>query len=104
MKNFADIILPDLCKRVHKLRTAHMKAWFRTYKPLGWDVHDLRYGGVLMRLQTAIEEINMWLDGELPRLGELEETRLLYNGEEGIPRYNNYYGFIASPSRIAPMA
>jgi hypothetical protein len=81
-----------------------MKAWFKTYKPSGWNIHDLRYGGLLIRIQSAIEEINMWLKGELPRLEELEEERLLYNGGEGIPCYNNYYGHTASPGRIAPTA
>jgi len=104
MRDFADVVLPDLAQRVKQCRVAHMNAWFYSYKPLGWDVHDMRYGSVLVRIQSAIDEIHMWLDGTLTCLEELDETRLLFHGEEGIPKFNNSYGFIASPSRIAPTA
>ena len=104
LKNFAEAELPELRARVKELRRIHMRNWFEMYKPFGWDVMDLRYGGLMTRIDSAIEELKLYLSGEFDRLEELEETRLLYNGVEGPIRYMNYYGDIASPSRIAPKA
>lgn len=104
LKNFADVELPELKERMRKLRAVHMKNWFELYKPLGWDVMDMRYGSLLTRMDSAIEEINMYLDGRLERIEELEQERLLYGGKEGSIRYLNYFGDIVSPSRIAPKA
>jgi len=93
--------LPDLIARVRSLRDAHFSLWFKIYKALGWDLFDMRYGSLIIRAESAIREINDYLDGKLDRLEELEEERLPYNGENGIIQYANYYGRIVSPSRIA---
>ena len=104
LKSFADVELPDLKARMKELRRVHMENWFELYKPLGWDIMDMRYGSLFTRIDSAIEEINMYLDGKLDRLEELEEERLAYNGVEGSIKYLNYFGDIVSPSRIAPKA
>lgn len=104
LKNFADVELPDLKERMKELRRVHMENWFEIYKPLGWDIMDMRYGSLLTRMDSAIEEINMYLSGKLDKLEELEEERLVYSGVEGSIKYLNYFGDIVSPSRIAPKA
>ncbi len=104
LKKFADVELPDLKERMTELRRIHMKNWFELYKPLGWDIMDMRYGSLITRINSAIEEIGMYLDGELDRIEELEQERLVYSGIEGAPRWLNYFGDIVSPSRIAPKA
>ena len=104
LKNFADVELPALREEMLTLRRIHMKNWFDLYKPLGWDIMDMRYGSLVTRINSAIEEINMYLCGELDRIEELEEERLVYSGTEGAPRWLNYFGDIVSPSRIAPKA
>ena len=104
LKNFADVELPDLKARMKELRRVHMENWFELYKPLGWDIMDMRYGSLLTRMDSAIEEINMYLDGKLDRIEELEQERLVYSGVEGSIKYLNYFGDIVSPSRIAPKA
>ena len=81
-----------------------MENWFELYKPLGWDIMDMRYGSLLTRMDSAIEEINMYLDGKLDKIEELEQERLYYNGVEGSIKYMNYFGDVVSPSRIAPKA
>ena len=34
---------------------SHRSNWFAMYKPFGWDVLDLRYGGLLNRMETMHE-------------------------------------------------
>ena len=104
LKNFAEAELPELREEMLTLRRVHMKNWFDLYKPLGWDIMDMRYGSLVTRINSAIEEINMYLCGELDRIVELEEERLVYSGTAGAPRWLNYFGDIVSPSRIAPKA
>ena len=49
-------------------------------KPFGWEVHDIRYGGLLMRFETAKERILAYLPGELSAIEELEAERLRFDG------------------------
>ena len=104
LKNFAEKELPDLRDRVVALRKVHMANWFELYKAFGWDVMDLRYGGLIIRITSTIEELEAYLNGSMERIEELEEQRLYYNGIEGPICYMNYYGDIVSPSRTAPKA
>lgn len=96
--------LPELTERVKALRKCHKKLWWKTYQPFGWDIMDLRYGGLLIRLQSTSEQLTAYLAGDPDALLELGEPRLPYNGIEGIPLYTNYYGDLVSPSRTAPKA
>lgn len=104
LKRITGEILPCLTEKVRELRACHKRLWFSTCKALGWDVMDMRYGSLLIRIESAEEEIADYLDGRLDRLEELEEERLYYNGEKGLVPYANFYGKIVSPSRIAPEA
>jgi hypothetical protein len=104
LKSFADVELPDLKARMRELRRVHMENWFDLYKPLGWDIMDMRYGSLFTRIDSAIEEINMYLDGKLETIEELDQERLYYSGVDGSIKYLNYFGDIVSPSRIAPKA
>lgn len=104
LRRFAEVELPELKQRVIAMRKVHMENWFALYKPLGWDVMDMRYGSLITRIDSAVEELSMYLSGRLDRLEELEQPRLYYNGVPGPIRYLNFYGDAASPSRIAPHA
>ena len=67
-------------EKLNVLRRAHRKAWMRYCKPFGWEVHDVRYGGLLMRFETAQERISDYLAGEIERIEELEAERLRFDG------------------------
>jgi len=103
LKKYADELLPELRERVAALRQVHMDHWFNIYKAFGWDIMDMRYGSLLARIDSAITVIQRYLDGKLPTIEELDEERLLYNGQEGFLRLNHYNKFV-SASRIAPKA
>ena len=96
--------MPDLKSRVLALREFHKDCWFRIYKAFGWDIMDMRYGTLLMRIESAIEQLKSYLDGKFSVIEELEAERLYFDGKEGPIRYMNGYGRIVSPSRIAPDA
>jgi len=102
LRKFADNELPELKTRMASMRECHRDLWFRLYKPLGWDIMDMRYGSLISRIDSAANEINDYLGGKLKRIEELEEKRLPYNGEDGLIKWTNYFGRIVSPSRIDP--
>lgn len=104
LEGFASDILPDLYDRVQALRKAHKEHWFATYKAPGWDVMDMRYGSLLIRIQSAMEQVEAYLGGNTEALAELDEVRLPFNGSKNMPGYVNYYGKIVSASRISPNA
>ena len=65
-----------------------------TNKPFGWEVLDIRYGGVLARIDSSIERITDYLDGRINKIEELEQERLYFDGADrpggvfaGINRY-----------------
>ncbi len=104
LRNFAESELPLLREKVVALRKSNMENWFEIYKPLGWDILDMRYGSLLSRIDSAIYELKEYLAGRFERIEELEQERLYWHGIKGPIRYANGYGIIVSPSRIAPMA
>lgn len=104
LKKFAEVELPDLKERLTVMRSVHMDNWFAIYKAFGWDIMDMRYGSLQTRIDSTIQEIQMYLDGRMEKIEELEEERLYYNGTPGPLRYLNFYGQIVSASRIAPLA
>ncbi len=61
------------------LRKEHRRVYFECNKPLGFDLLDVRYGGVIMRVDTAISRINDYLEGKIDRIEELEQERLPFD-------------------------
>ncbi|GGD96101.1 beta-N-acetylhexosaminidase [Paenibacillus nasutitermitis] len=81
LQEIARKVLPNLHDQVNGLRQAHRKLWMLTYKPFGWEVLDIRYGGLMARISSASERILDYAEGRESVLEELECERLLF--EEG---------------------
>ena len=73
--------IPELISDFEELEAIHQKQWMATYKPFGFEVLDIRYGGVIQRLKSALLRIKAYNDGEIKVIEELEETRLLHRCE-----------------------
>lgn len=67
-----------------ELRQLHRKVWMLYNKPFGWEVLDIRYGGIVARLQTVEERLNDYINHSINRLEELEEERLKGPASEGM--------------------
>lgn len=63
-------------ERAEALADAHRAAWMRYNKPFGFEVMDIRYGGIIERIRTAKARINDYLAGNIEALEELEAERL----------------------------
>ncbi|MBO5925066.1 MAG: beta-N-acetylhexosaminidase [Clostridia bacterium] len=97
-------LLDKITKARKALRNFKLKAeqmWFREYKPVGYEVLDVRLGGLDNRMATAYNRIQMYISGEIPTIEELDEPVLDYLGKAGKPVVNNVWGtiFTACPTR-----
>lgn len=95
LKEIADQDLPQLAGYVRDLKEAHRKQWFEINKAFGWEILDIRYGGLLARIETAIQRLNSFNQGEIKEIEELEEEKLSFDqfpiyDDKGIGRVNKY--------------
>ncbi|UQZ33380.1 beta-N-acetylhexosaminidase [Paenibacillus sp. PK3_47] len=94
--------LPAIAEAVSELRDAHRTLWYSMFKPFGWEVLDIRYGGVLSRLDSAAQRLTDYTAGRIAKIEELEQERLPFSSHN---RTNNkgtgwcsYYYRMASPN------
>lgn len=80
LRKIAGQELSEIIQNVCDLRAAHRAEWFAIYKPFGWEVLDMRYGGLLSRLDSVIQRLNDYLEGRVEHIEELEEERLFFDG------------------------
>ena len=102
MREIAQQIIPELIERVRAMRQQHYVCWKENNKMMGWEIFDMRYGSLIIRLETAAQTLTDYVEGRLTCIEELEEKQINYDNEEGIPVYANFSGRIVSAGRIAP--
>ena len=87
---------------ISKFRTL----WYHDNKPHGFDVQEIRLGGLLLRLRSQRDRLTDYVIGKIDSIPELEEEILPYRGachaEEGksdVPYVHNW-AFSASVNRF----
>ncbi|MBP2000020.1 hypothetical protein J2Z69_001039 [Paenibacillus shirakamiensis] len=75
--------IQSLIPQMNRLRQLHQKLWFQDFKPFGWEVIDMRYGSILIRLQSTVERMEDYLQENVKSLPELEVERLPFDDEWG---------------------
>ena len=66
----------DLVSKLEILYKAFEKQWMTENKPHGFDVQDIRLGGLMRRVTHCRERLSQYLDGQIETLEELEEPLL----------------------------
>ena len=61
---------------VKELHETHRANWFGVYKPFGWEVLDLRYGGLRSRLETMHDRCARYTDQDDKSVTRLEELEV----------------------------
>lgn len=99
-----DQVMKELIASINELRNAHRAQWFETNKPFGWEVIDMRYGGLLARMDTAVSRINEYINGSILEIEELQERKLpfdaFYGWEDGSLGHCNLYHRMVSPGSL----
>lgn len=65
--------------RVDKFRRSFRVLWMEDYKPYGWEVQQIRLGGLYTRILDCKERLEEYLAGQVKSIPELEETILPFN-------------------------
>ncbi|MGL4737238.1 MAG: family 20 glycosylhydrolase, partial [Cellulosilyticaceae bacterium] len=76
---YIDERIPTLRTEIKEFVTALRKVWYTDCKANGFEILDIRFGGILSRLETASLRLHHYLSGELEALEELEEELLPFN-------------------------
>ncbi len=68
--------------------------WHTYNKALGFEVHEERFGCMLLRLKTTERKLRAYIDGKSDKIEELEEKLLWYGGENSANKllYTHLYG------------
>ncbi|RIW34237.1 beta-N-acetylhexosaminidase [Bacillus salacetis] len=96
--------LIELKDLTNDLRQKHRSLWFSMNKAFGWEVLDIRYGGLVARIETAIHRVEQWLEGTISTIEELEEERLHFEGPYPMPEGSigrNIYKRIVTAGNLA---
>ena len=74
--------------------------WMKENKPFGFEVQEIRLGGLMLRLRSAKERLVKYLDGEISVIEEYEVELLDYNALSGTSPRCNHWTKLASPNVI----
>ena len=93
--------MPDTIRSVNNLRRLWRKLWESTNKPNGFEVLEIRLGGVAARLETAMDKMNAFARGEIDDIPELTDPSLpIKRQADGSIGCTNTQEDIATPGRI----
>lgn len=78
LKEIGSNEIPEIVRSLEEMKQLREELWMADAKPFGYELLDIRIGGVITRLKSAGRRIERYLAGDIMRLEELEETRLPY--------------------------
>ncbi len=99
LRNLAQNDYSIVHERIRALSAAMEKQWFLENKTSGFDIQDIRLGGLLQRTESCRRRLLAYADGEIDRIEELETTILTLPGMiPGVACYAGKYLEISSPN------
>ena len=72
----------EAAKTVHNFKRALQKVWFADNKPFGWEIHEIRLGGLASRLEDCAARIQDYLQGKVNDIPELDIDVLPYGANK----------------------
>ena len=64
------------------------KQWMFENKGHGFDVHDIRIGGMIVRTEHCVKRLEAFINGEIEKIEELEDPLLDYFGRDELIKDN----------------
>lgn len=100
--NIIKFQINPLINYLHDFKWSVYNVWYTNNKGNGFEILDIRYGGMISRLHTTIHILQSYIDGEIDNIPELEEERIKIKDSEsetGAIHFNQY-SFIASAGKM----
>ena len=76
LKKYADEIIPQTIEKTNELLDAFRTQWFTENKSFGFDVHEIRIGGLIQLMRASANRISDYLDGKADKIEELLQPSL----------------------------
>lgn len=83
-----------MIKRTEAFYRAFRYQWHHDNRPQGFEVHDIRLGGLIGRMKHCRERLQEYLDGKWESLPELAEENITEYGTE-VRCYNSWGGIVS---------
>ena len=80
-------------KLIEEFHSAFQNVWFKENKPYGFDIQDIRLGGLIMRLKTCKNRLISYIEGTASSIPELEEPQTSAD-------YGKHWGTCATPNSL----
>lgn len=93
--------IPVAIQRLDNYIDALREQWLRINKPFGFEIQDIRLGGLRQRLFTASLRLSDYLSGKISNLEELEQPDLPYATEDNQSLWLNSWRKAATASVIS---
>ncbi len=97
IRELAEKDYPSVIGRIETFYALYEEAWSAEKKPQGFDVQDVRLGGLILRMKHLNKRLIGYLEGKETSLPELEEELLLPFGLKEVKGFAyNYYGVLVT--------
>lgn len=91
--------IPQIVKNLKKMKILREDLWMRDARAWGYELLDIKLGGVITRLESTGRRVGAYARGEIKSLEEMEQERLPYF-EENADRRENRWSQIVSGSDL----
>ncbi|MEG2429637.1 MAG: hypothetical protein RSA99_04565, partial [Oscillospiraceae bacterium] len=79
LNRLANEVIPEILARIEIYYSAFKKQWYNESKTGGFDIQDIRFGGLIRRIKTAQETVNNYISKKVDYIEELEQPRLPFD-------------------------
>ena len=87
LKRLAKKIYPIVIKKVKAFYLTFREQWYKENKPNGFEIQDIRFGGLMNRLTNCRRLLLDYLSGKVDRLEELDQKIVdYYDGTENLTK------------------
>ncbi len=100
LRTIAEEEIPQIVDDLDEFIAAFRTQWEKENKPFGFETHELRLGGLRLRLESTARRLLRYLDGEDSAIPEFDQPVLDYAGrtDPAVPHISkNVWSQIASP-------
>ena len=85
-----------MIKRTEDFYKTFKKQWFTENKPHGFDVQDIRIGGLIYRMKSCLDRLTEYRNGNIKNIPELDEELIQLSTER--LNYNNWINTVSTNS------
>ncbi len=87
LKRIASEVIPTAIDKLNVFHRALRTQWYEENKAFGFEVQDIRLGGLKARLEQAVLTVNDYLEGRIDEIEELAADRLMIDPYAGSNSY-----------------